>query len=242
MKTKTENTTATDTANKAEGQKTGNIFSSAKESKQSVAYSYLRSAIITGRYPPEKPLIEREICDKLGVSRTPVREALRRLGSEGLVDFIPNRGVFVSGLSKDKALQLYEMKEALEGMAAKLCAERGSTETIKRIGECIDMHKDYADRGDMEIAVDIDLRFHVLLVESCGNPLIEQQAKSLLLQTRRLSQLAVYDSDHVYDFIAQHIKIYEAIKDNDGVAASLAVSEHIRFIQRFQWERWGMLF
>ena len=72
---------------------------SIKESKQSVAYNYLRMAIITGRYPPEKPLVEREICDKLGVSRTPVREALRRLGSEGLVDFIPNRGVFVAGVT-----------------------------------------------------------------------------------------------------------------------------------------------
>lgn len=213
-----------------------------KESKQSVAYSYLRSAIITGRYPPEKPLVEREICDKLGVSRTPVREALRRLGSEGLVDFIPNRGVFVAGISKDKAMQLYEMKEALEGMAAKLCAERGGEEAVLRLSDCINMHREYADRGEMEIAVDLDLRFHVLLVENCGNPLIEQQAKSLLLQTRRLSQLAVYDTDHICDFIAQHEAILENIRRHDGNGAAGAVGSHIRYVQQFQWERWGMLF
>jgi len=213
-----------------------------KESKQSVAYSYLRSAIITGRYPPEKPLVEREICDKLGVSRTPVREALRRLGSEGLVDFIPNRGVFVSGISKEKAMQLYEMKEALEGMAAKLCAERGGPECVRLLEECIKMHRGYAERGEMDIAVDLDLRFHVLLVENCGNAMIAQHAKSLLLQTRRLSQLAVYDADYVYDFIGQHEYIVDRIRSGDGNGAVDAVGRHIRFIQKFQWERWGMLF
>ena len=213
-----------------------------KESKQSVAYSYLRSAIITGRYPPEKPLIEREICDKLGVSRTPVREALRRLGSEGLVYFIPNRGVFVSGLSKDKARQLYELKEALEGMAARLCAERGDEESIARLAECIEMQRSYAARDEIEIAVDLDLRFHVLLVESCGNKMIEEQAKSLLLQTRRLSQLAVYDTDHSGEFLDQHRYILDCIRAHDGNSAADAVGRHIRFIQKFQWERWGMLF
>ncbi len=215
---------------------------SIKESKQSVAYNYLRMAIITGRYPPEKPLVEREICDKLGVSRTPVREALRRLGSEGLVDFIPNRGVFVAGVTKEKALQLYEMKEALEGMAAKLCAERGGEETVMRLADCISMHKEYADKGEIEIAVDLDLRFHTLLVESCGNPLIEQQAKALLLQTRRLSQLAVYDADHMDYFIDQHNEILERIRCHDGPAAAMAVGSHIRYVQQFQWDRWSMLF
>lgn len=240
MKIKINNTTTAGSGTNEEKRKENNI--SVKESKQSVAYGYLRSAIITGRYPPEKPLIEREICDKLGVSRTPVREALRRLGSEGLVDFIPNRGVFVSGLSKEKAKQLYEMKEALESMAAKLCAERADEKALERMLESIDMQETSANKGEMEIAVDLDLRFHVLLVESCGNALIEQQAKSLLLQTRRLSQLAVYDTDHIYDFVAQHRKIYDAIKSRDAVAAAMAVGEHIRFIQGFQWERWSMLF
>lgn len=213
-----------------------------KESKQCVAYNYLRSAILTGRFPPEKPLVEREICTKLNVSRTPVREALRRLGSEGLVDFIPNRGVFVSGLSKDKALQLYEMKEALEGMAAKLCAERCSEEAIARLSDCIATHREYANRNELEIAVDLDLRFHVLLVESCGNPLLEQHAKSLLLQTRRLSQLAIYDPDHIDDFIAQHEAILDQIKRHDINGAAAAVANHIRYVQQFQWERWSMLF
>jgi DNA-binding GntR family transcriptional regulator len=213
-----------------------------KTSKQGAAYNYLRSAIITGKLPPEKPLIEREICEKLNVSRTPVREALRRLGSEGLVEFVPNRGVFVAGLTKDRTTQLYEMKEALECMAAKLCAERASDEDIERMAECIEKHRLYAAKNEMEIAVDLDLKFHVLLVESAKSGLIEQQAKSLLLQTRRLSQLAVYDTDKTENFISQHEEILLNIRNHDAGAAAAAVSRHIRFIEQFQWERWGMLF
>ncbi|MGN1001668.1 MAG: GntR family transcriptional regulator [Oscillospiraceae bacterium] len=220
----------------------GNGGDASRPSKQSVAYSYLRTAIITGRFPPEKPLVEREICDKLGVSRTPVREALRRLGSEGLVDFVPNRGVFVAALSKEKAAQLYEMKEALEGMAARLCAERASEDALARMAECIALHRSYAENGEFEIAVDLDLRFHVILVESCGNPLIEQHAKSLLLQTRRLSQLAVYDTDQMEQFIRQHQTILDSIRNHDVTASIEAVSRHIRFVEQFQWDRWGMLF
>lgn len=220
----------------------GSAGDTTRPSKQSVAYNYLRTAIITGRFPSEKPLVEREICDKLGVSRTPVREALRRLGSEGLVDFIPNRGVFVSALSKEKATQLYEMKEALECMAARLCAERASEDALTRMAECIELHRSYAEKGEFEIAVDLDLRFHVILVESCGNPLIEQHAKSLLLQTRRLSQLAVYDTDYMEQFTSQHQTILDSIRSHDVVAATEAVSQHIRFVEQFQWDRWGMLF
>ncbi len=221
--------------------KEGASDESAKPSKQSVAYSYLRSAIITGRYPHEKPLIEREICDKLGVSRTPVREALRRLGSEGLVDFIPNRGVFVSGISKEKALHMYEMKDALESMAARLCAQRATEKDIELMEECLKAHKQSLETNQTDLAVDLDLRFHTLLVECCGNPLIEQHAKGLLLQVRRLSQIAVYDTTHAWVFIKEHSAILEAIRSHDGDAAASLLSEHIRSVEEFQWPRWDML-
>jgi DNA-binding GntR family transcriptional regulator len=110
------------------------------------------------------------------------------------------------------------------------------------MAECIEKHRLYAAKNEMEIAVDLDLKFHVLLVESAKSGLIEQQAKSLLLQTRRLSQLAVYDTDKTENFISQHEEILLNIRNHDAGAAAAAVSRHIRFIEQFQWERWGMLF
>jgi DNA-binding GntR family transcriptional regulator len=89
--------------------------------KQSVVYEYLRPRL-SRAYTPGKTPIERDICDRLGVSRTPVREAFRRLSSEGLVEFLPGRGVVAASLTKEKAEHLHELKEALECMAAKLAS------------------------------------------------------------------------------------------------------------------------
>lgn len=213
-----------------------------KKYKQALAYEYLKNSIITGRLPPEKQLIEREICEKLGLSRTPVREAFRQLGSEGLVDFLPGRGVVVSSLTQEKAQQLYELKQALECMAARLCALRAEEKELEAMGECIGLHQQSFSLGRLSMAADVDLQFHVLLLEAAHSPMLEQEGKSLLLQARRLSQLAVYDADQTENFIAQHREILTAIEARDPDRAAAAVSRHIDFVQGFQWDRWEMLF
>jgi DNA-binding GntR family transcriptional regulator len=210
--------------------------------KQSVAYDYLRTSIITGIYPPEKPLIERDICDRLGVSRTPVREAFRRFSSEGLVEFLPGRGVVAASLTKEKAEQLHELKEALECMAAKLGVLRMTDNDFSAMEACLRRHREAVLRREVEAAADLDLRFHILLVEGARSPMLEQQAKSILWQTRRLSQLSVCDSENSGEFIAQHTSIFEALKRRDAQEAAAAVSRHIESVKEFQWERWNLLF
>lgn len=214
----------------------------AKKYKQGFVYDYLKTSIITGRLPPEKQLIEREICDKLGVSRTPVREAFRQLSSEGLVDFLPGCGVVVSAMTKEKAEELYQLKEALECMAAKLCAERATEEHIRSMAACINQHgQAYVDVEPLA-AADLDLQFHVMILEGAASPMLEQRARELLLQTRRLSQLAVYDPDKTPEFIKQHETILAAISAHRPEAAAAAVSAHIKYVKEFQWKRWNMLF
>lgn len=213
-----------------------------KRYKQSMVYDYLRTSIITGLYPPEKPLIERDICHRLGVSRTPVREAFRRLGSEGLVEFLPGRGVVAASLTREKAEQLHELKEALECMAAKLCVLRMTDGDFSNMEDCLRQHREAVFRQEMEAAADLDLRFHVLLMEGARSPMLERQAKSILWQTRRLSQLSVCDSGSSGEFIAQHAAILEALKRRDAQEAAAAMSRHIESIKKFQWERWNLLF
>lgn len=214
----------------------------AKKYKQALAYEYLKNSIITGRLPPEKQLIEREICEKLGLSRTPVREAFRQLGSEGLVDFLPGRGVVVASLTQEKARQMYELKQALECMAARLCAQRAGEGELEAMAKCIVLHEQSFKLGKMSMAADVDLQFHVLLLEGAGSPMLEREGKALLLQARRLSQLAVYDADQTESFISQHRAILSAIEDRSPDRASDAVSAHIDFVRSFQRERWQMLF
>lgn len=210
--------------------------------KQGFVYDYLKDSIITGRLAPEKQLVEREICDQLGVSRTPVREAFRRLSSEGLVDFLPGSGVVVASLTKEKAEQLYELKQALEGMAARLCARRATDEELSAMSDCIARHRSAYEEGVQEAAVDMDARFHELLIAGAHSPMLEQHTRELLLQARRLSQLAVYDADETPNFISQHEDILRAVKLHDPDRAQSAVVRHIEYVKQFQWRRWAMLF
>jgi DNA-binding GntR family transcriptional regulator len=215
---------------------------SAFKYKQHIAYDHLKEAIISGEYPPEKPLVERELCDTLGVSRTPVREALRRLTSEGLAESFPGRGVFVSRVTLEKSVQLHELKEALERMAVRLCTVRMENDELERLWKCIQEHTRAMEQGDMTASADTDLVFHVLLVEGAHSPILEQQAKGLLLQTRRLSQLYIYDPASSAQFIPQHTEIYRAIQARDAEAAERAVSVHYEAVKKYQRETWHLLF
>jgi DNA-binding GntR family transcriptional regulator len=207
---------------------------SGKVPKQQQAYEFLKKRIITGKYPPGKLLLEREICEALQISRTPVREALRRLTSDGLVESSSGRGLYVTRLTLDEFLAIYELKEALETKAACLCIQRMDNRDLMRMRACLYEHRQAFANRDYELTADRDLEFHVLLVECARSPKIEEYAKTILAQTRRLSELSVFDSSHTHRFIAQHEAIYEAIKGRDPELATRAVLDHIQAIREFQ--------
>lgn len=210
--------------------------------KQAYAYDRLKHAIISGVFPPEKLLVERELCELLGISRTPVREALRRLSSEGLVESHPGRGMFVTRLSVKDTLELYELKEALERMAVRLCIQRMTEEDLPVLHSCLEAHEQAYRAGNAELAADQDLQFHTLLVEFARSPRIEASAKAILAQTRRLSQISVGDPSHTQLFIQEHRAIYDALVSKDAAAAEAAVSRHITSIGAFQTIRLRLFF
>lgn len=215
---------------------------SSAANKQHEAYNYLKTKIILGQYPPEKQLVERELCELLGVSRTPVREALRRLSSEGLVSSYPGRGVCVSKVSIEDSVHTHEYKEALEAAAARLCCERMTKEQLEQLGEAIKGQQQSYEGGMSLSAIDTDMKFHVLLIEGAHSPIIEEQAKLILWQVRRYAQLTTYDTEYTLLFVKQHIAIFEAIKSKDADAADKAVREHTSTVKNFQRERWALLF
>lgn len=210
--------------------------------KQQTAYNYLKSAIVSGRYMPEKPLVERELCDMLGISRTPVREALRRLHSEGLVETYSGRGVFVASATLEKSHQLHELKEALEAMAVRLCCERITPEQLAMLRDCLDSQIEAHSKNESTATIDSDMAFHVVLLEGAHSPMLEEQGKSITWQARRYAQLTAYDPAYTDIFIAEHEAIYKAIAASDAAAGEDALHRHITTIRRFQKERWHMLF
>lgn len=134
----------------------------------------LRRAIADGALEPGTRLTERLLCERFGVSRPLMREALRQLEAEQLVETMPNRGMFVAKPSLEDALELYQVRTELEGLAARIAAERASEEDIRRLGEAIESLEAVVESGDPN---HIRLRknaFYDLLIEASGNRVLRQ--------------------------------------------------------------------
>ncbi len=186
--------------------------------------------------------MERELCEMLGVSRTPVREALRRLSSDGFVDFVPGRGTVVTRLTMDDMVHVYELKEALDKMAVKLCIQRKTDELMEKLGKSIEEHDQALKNNDCKLVADVDFEFHIHIIMGTRNPKIENISKNVMLQTRRLSQVSVFDPTGNLVFFEHHRKMYEAIKENQVGAAEQAVTEHMESIKAFLTARFDQFF
>ena len=130
----------------------------------------LRQAIVDGHFAPGARLIERDLCDLLGVSRTLVREALRQLEAEGHVENVLYRGPIVAATSADEARQLYEIRAVLEGWAAKQCAEHASDEDLNELFRLVEELAAAEQRGDLKQMLDVLDTFHEKLLQACGQP------------------------------------------------------------------------
>ena len=99
-------------------------------SKKQIAYEKIKEMILDGAFSKESPLVERQLCDMIGISRTPIREALRELANDGLVEVIDGKGVYVKKIGFRDMIEIFEMREALEGMAVRLFVERADQEAV----------------------------------------------------------------------------------------------------------------
>ena len=139
----------------------------------------LRESILNQFFAPGERLIERELCELTGVSRTSVREALRQLESEGLIETIPNRGPVVTSLSFEDAMQIYEVREALEGLAARLFVRRASDELVGALARAGQDMIEAAVAGDTHVVPGRLDAFYGLLFEGCGNAIAASLIRTL---------------------------------------------------------------
>jgi len=187
----------------------------------------LRSAILEYRFKPGDRLIERELCELTGVSRTSVREALRHLESEGLVVNLPNKGPTVTVVTQQDALELYEVRGALEGLAGRLFVQRGNAQDIARLDVALtDMEAAFAlrDRQRIETAT---AAFYDVLLAGCGNAVLHGltrslQARALLLRATSMAQPGRWSVS-----LAEMQRIVAAIHSGDPEAADQACRDHV---------------
>jgi DNA-binding GntR family transcriptional regulator len=193
-------------------------------------YESLKSAIMTmniyGETDPPR-LDERRLAEELGVSRTPVREAISRLEQEGLVQSIPRRGAFVVRKSKDEILQIICVWAALESMAARLATQRATDQQIAKFRESF-VTSDDSDqaRADIDEYSERNIRFHQNIIALSGCGLLAEMAAGLFVHMRHIRARTIKDADRADRSIIDHLHIVEALEARDTELAERLVREH----------------
>jgi GntR family transcriptional regulator, trigonelline degradation regulator len=187
----------------------------------------LKGAILDFRFRPGQRLIERELCDLMGVSRTSVREALRHLEAEGLVRSIPNRGPVVASVTADEARQLYEVRGALEAIAGRLFAERASNAQIEALSAVMgELRQAYAS-GDPRLILQTTARFYDAIFAGCGNEMIAQILRSLHARVTFLRATSLAAPSRLPHSLAEVERILQAVRTRDLDGVYEACREHV---------------
>jgi DNA-binding GntR family transcriptional regulator len=192
-----------------------------------LAYERIRSLVVAGEILPGARLGQVELAEQLGISRTPVREALRRLTGEGLVEFLPNRGFRAAGLGLDEVLRRLEVRLLLEPGIARLACERRTDEHLAALDAAIEREATAATRI---AAHDASRDFHLALARATGNPELLSVLSALWIVEvgRRLLAARAASSDWQGADASEHRALASAVAERDGDRAAALMTEHIR--------------
>jgi len=190
----------------------------------------VRAMIMRGELQPGERLFEDRLAERLGVSRNPVREAIRALEGTGLVEVRPRRGVYVARFDLRQLTQLLEVRGVIEAYAAQLAARRRSADDIAALRQCIDRGRKASKRDDLVTASECHRDFHVLIERASGNGYLESIAGPLRHQTEMAFSVLV-DTRGVLGW-AEHQHICDAIEAGDAERAQAETLEHLAAVVR----------
>ena len=188
----------------------------------------LRGAIMNFQLLPGDRLVERDLCERLGVSRTSVREALRHLESEGLVEFADAKGPRVSIITLQDASDIYELCCALEGLIVQLFTLRAKPQDIRALEKAMGENRKALAKGELTRMLDSVQRFYAVLSEGSGNQVAATQLRQLQARISYLRATSVSQENRREASIREMEKIVEAIKGGDPLAAHRAATAHVR--------------
>lgn len=192
-----------------------------------MVYKHLRDGIIEGRYKTGDCLVEIKIGEELGVSRTPVREALKQLELEDLVTALPNRGVLVKGFMPEDYRDAYTIRHLLEGQAAFWAAERISDEQLNRLAETLELMDLYTRKNQAEHLARLDTVFHEIIYEASNSRTLKHVLASLHHNTHLARQSSLTLPDRAPKSLIEHKNIYAALETHDANAAKACMEQHI---------------
>jgi DNA-binding GntR family transcriptional regulator len=199
-----------------------------KGDKQAAAYNYIKQAIISNVFEPQQQLFEKDLSAALGgMSRTPIRDALRRLTFEGFTENIPGRGVFVTQVSFIDLLEISELRLPLEETAVRLFIERADNDMKNELNDAVKKHEEYYLAKENMKAVEYDNEFHKIIARGTMNKRLYNTISQLITDSARGAYLTIKDSNRIKTSIEQHKKLFKYINDEDTEKAVSAVKEHI---------------
>lgn len=188
----------------------------------------LRAAIVEMTLKPGDRLVERDLCERMGVSRTSVREALRYLEAEGLVTNQPQRGPEVTRVGPDEARQIYELREAIESQAARLFVERASAADVTKLARAMaKMEAAFAD-NNLKAVVAEAAEFYAVFLGGCGNKMMAEMLKGLQARVSFLRQTSMSQTGRMPQSLKEMRRIVAALRNRDGDAAAVACRDHVR--------------
>ena len=193
------------------------------------AYEALKAAIMNMNiyaHEAELRLDERDLSQRFGVSRTPLREALAQLDQEGLVRIVARRGIFIVRKTKAEILEMITVWAALESMAARLVCERATDEEIGTLRTLFSNFEDGEVRSHLNEYSVANLRFHQRIIELCQSPMILQLVQNLLVHVRAIRGRTIGEDDRAERSIVDHMHIIEALEARDRDLAERLVRDH----------------
>ncbi len=195
-------------------------------------HEHLREEILANRLSAGTELQETALAADLGVSRGPVREAIGRLAAEGLVVVRPRRGAIVRSLTKDEFIEAYEVREALEVMAARLATTRLGSEALARLESLTVAMEQHAERDEVDAFFEANAAFHAALVDAAGNGRLREMYAQLLGQMNRYRRRSLALRGSLRQSVAEHRAILAALSSGNPELAARLMSDHIRVPQR----------
>ncbi len=198
-----------------------------KYSLRGRVFQKLREDILSGKYKEHEELKEVAIGEELGVSRTPVREAFRQLELEGLIQIVPNRGAYVTGITAKDVKDIYMIRSLLEGLCARWATEHITEMQLEELEENVYLADFHASKGHMDQMAELDNRFHDILYEACDSKMLEHTLRDYHQYVLRVRQKTLSTNTRGRASNEEHRQIMEAIKEKDADRAQQLANQHI---------------
>lgn len=197
-----------------------------------VVFNTLREAILKGDFAPGERLMEKQLAERMGVSRTPIREAIRKLELEGLVIMVPRKGAEVARITGKDISDVLEVRATLEALAVKLACKKMSDQELKDLEVVNDAFKKAADSKDVKTLIEKDVEFHDIIFHSSDNEKLIQIINNLREQIYRFRVEYIYKMTSYDGLVSEHEEIVKAMIARKGKDASNIAQEHIENQER----------